>query len=189
MVWLLAISYFCLKFVRYSLMSWLPFYLTKKLGYEPTMSGYLSALPELAGFSGAIFAGYVSDRLLGSRRAPVCALMCLGLAAACLLQTKLSLMGLVPMAIGLCVIHFMIYGPDSIMSGTAAMDFGTREGAATAAGFINGVGSIGAALQGPIIGWVGDTYGQSYFFYIFIPLSLVPFLLMLTQWNTRPKGN
>ncbi|MFH1538340.1 MAG: MFS transporter, partial [bacterium] len=60
MVWFMGLSYFCLKFVRYSLLMWLPTYMTKELGYAPSTSGILSALPELAGFLGCIFAGYVS---------------------------------------------------------------------------------------------------------------------------------
>jgi len=186
MVWLMGMSYFCLKFVRYSMIFWLPYYLTKKMGYTPEASGYYATLPEIAGFLGALFAGLVSDRLMGSRRAPICTLMFLGLAVAAYFQTHLCLMGILPMVIGLCVINFMIYGPDSIMTGAAAMDFGTRRGAATAAGFINGCGSIGSAIQEPLLGYLGLRFGYDYFFYIFIPLAIIPAILMLTQWNTRP---
>ncbi len=186
-VWLMAASYFCLKFVRYSLLTWLPLYLTKKLGYTPELSGYMSALPELVGFLGTVFAGVVSDKLMGSRRAPICAMMFLGLAIACYLQSFFGVMGPVGMTIGLSLVYFMIFGPDSIMTGAAAMDFGTRKGAATAAGFINGVGSIGAFVQAPLLGYLAHKYGYDYFFLIFIPLSIIPFILMLTQWNVRAK--
>ena len=189
MVWFMGLSYFCLKFVRYSLMFWLPLYLTKKLGYEPTASGFLATLPEIAGFLGAIFAGFVSDRLMGARRAPICALMFLGLAIICYFQSHLSVMGVVPMTIGLSIVFFMIYGPDSIMTGAAAMDFGTRKGAATAAGFINGCGSVGAAIQEPLLGFLAVKFGYDYFFYIFIPLAIIPFLLMLTQWNVKAQSD
>ena len=185
MVWLMGLSYFCLKFIRYALLGWLPLYMTRHLGYNPTESGYLAALPEIVGFLGAITAGYVSDRLMQSRRAPVCAIMFLGLALACLVQTQLNGLGTVPMILGASVIFFMIFGPDSIMTGAAAMDLGSRKGAATAAGFINGFGSIGAAVQAPLLGWIADTYGYQYFFIIFVPLAIVPFFLMLTQWNVK----
>ena len=45
-----------------------------------------------------------------------------------------------------------LFGPDSIISGTAAMDFGTKRGAGTATGFVNGVGSIGGILGGYLPG-------------------------------------
>ncbi|HOO55613.1 MAG TPA: MFS transporter [bacterium] len=187
MVWMMGLSYFCLKFVRYSLMFWLPLYMTKQLGYEPQASGYLSTVPEIAGFLGVISAGLISDKLMGSRRAPVCVIMFFGLAIACLFQTKLCVMGIVPMVIGLSIIGFMTYGPDSIMTGAAAMDFGTRKGAATAAGFINGCGSVGAAIQEPLLGYFAVKFGYDYFFYIFIILAIIPGILMLTQWNAKPK--
>jgi sugar phosphate permease len=187
MVWFMGLSYFCLKFVRYSLLFWLPLYMTKKLGYEPSLSGWLSSIPEIAGFLGGIFAGYVSDKLMGARRAPICAIMFLGLAGACWAQSYLSVMGLVPMMLGMSLVYFMIFGPDTIMTGAAAMDFGSKKGAATAAGFINGLGSIGAAVQEPLLGFLAVKYGYDYFFYLFIPLSIIPFFLMLSQWNAKPK--
>ena len=188
MVWLMGISYFCLKFIRYALLGWLPFYMTRQLGYDPIKSGYMANLPEIAGFLGAISAGYVSDKLMQSRRAPVCAIMFMGLVLACVVQTKLTSMGIVPMILGASVIFFMIYGPDSIMTGAAAMDFGSRKGAATAAGFINGCGSIGAAIQAPLLGYLAGVYGTQYLFHIFAPLAVVPFFLMLSQWNVKAKA-
>lgn len=188
MVWLMGASYFCLKFIRYALLGWLPFYMTRELGFNPIESGYLANLPEIAGFLGAISAGFVSDKLMQSRRAPVCAIMFLGLALACALQTQLNAFGTVPMILGACLIFFMIYGPDSIMTGAAAMDFGSRKGAATAAGLINGFGSIGAAVQAPLLGYLAGIYGTQYFFHIFAPLAVVPFLLMVSQWNVKARA-
>jgi len=41
---------------------------------------------------------------------------------------------------------FLVFIPDSLISGTAAIDFGTKKGASTANGVINGMGSIGQML-------------------------------------------
>lgn len=48
---------------------------------------------------------------------------------------------------------FMLYGPDSLISGVGAIDRSKR-GALTAAGIINGTGSIGPIFQEEIIGWL-----------------------------------
>jgi sugar phosphate permease len=53
----------------------------------------------------------------------------------------------------------MAMGPDSLLSGAAAMDVGSRRQAAVAAGVINGLGSIGPILQEPAIGWLKQTQG------------------------------
>jgi len=188
-IWVLGAAYFCVKFVAYSLMFWLPLYMVKELGYSPGKAGYLSAAPEAAGFLGAIFAGYASDRLAGSRRAPVCALMLMALSAALFLQTKLGAARLAPMICGLFAVGFLLYGPETTMVGATAMDFGAKDGAATAAGFVNGCGSAGAAVQEPLLGFLAVRFGYEHFFNFAAVLTIIPALLMLIIWNVRPvKG-
>jgi OPA family glycerol-3-phosphate transporter-like MFS transporter len=186
-VWIMALSYFCLKFVRYAFMGWLTKYLYDRMHFSEVNAGYQSAIPELAGFLGAIFAGYVSDKYMGSRRGPISALMFYGLALACAVQGIFTAHGIWWNLAGLCLIYFMIYGPDTVMTGAGAMDFGSSRGAATAAGIINGMGSIGAAIQGPLLGWLADKYGWGFFFHIFIGLAVVGGLLMTTRWNAMPE--
>src|SRR5262245_22474161 len=56
-----ALMYFCVKLIRYSFLFWLPLYMTEVLQYSPVHSGYASAVYELAGLVGVLFAGYVSE--------------------------------------------------------------------------------------------------------------------------------
>lgn len=184
-VWLMGISYFCLKLVRYALMFWLPLYMVEQLGYKPVQAGFHSVILELAGFLGAIGAGYCSDKLFQSRRGPVCALMFAGMAIALLAYTRLALMGPGWNLFGMALIGLMMYGPDSLMTGAGAMDFGTKRGAATAAGFINGLGSIGAACQGFIVGYYSQWFGWTALFYLFVGCAVCGALVMATRWNTR----
>jgi sugar phosphate permease len=78
-------------------------------------------------------------------------------------------------------------------SGTAAIDFGTARGASTAAGIINGCGSIGAAVGGTIPGWVehiagadGDLWGI--IFRILGVALILAGAILLPKWNTLPGG-
>jgi sugar phosphate permease len=100
----------------------------------------------------------------------------------------ISTWGRLANATGIGLIGFLIYGPDSVTSGAAAVDFGSKRAASAAAGFINGLGSIGAALTGVVIGYASEKYGWSAVFNLFGPLSLVGALLMATIWNARPKS-
>jgi sugar phosphate permease len=63
------------------------------------------------------------------------------------------------------------------------MDLGTKEGAATAAGFINGMGSVGAAFQGIIVGYFSQAFGWNFLFYLFVGLALIGAILMATRWR------
>ena len=71
------------------------------------------------------------------------------------------------------LIGVFLYGPDSMVSATAAIDFGTKRGAGSATGFINGVGSIGAILGGYLPGIMTDKESWS----LFLAISLGGILL------------
>lgn len=61
-------AYFFLKFLRYALLLWLPFYYREALGYSAETAGYVSTSFEFGGIIGTPFIGYVSDRFLHGRR-------------------------------------------------------------------------------------------------------------------------
>jgi sugar phosphate permease len=44
-----------------------------------------------------------------------------------------------------------LFGPDALLSGAAAQDTAGTAAAATATGFVNGIGSLGAVLEGLVV--------------------------------------
>jgi sugar phosphate permease len=97
-------------------------------------------------------------------------------------QNGIAAMGPAWNLAGLCAIYFFIQGPTSIIVGTAAMDIGRGGGTATAVGFINGLGALGAAVQGPVIGFLSDKYGWEFLFRLLMFMSIAPCVLMATVW-------
>ncbi len=187
-IWTLGLTYVVLKFIRYSFLFWLPFYMSHSLHYAVGEAGYTFLVFEVAGILGAIFAGIASDRLFQSRRAPIVVWMMVLLAVVAYFYGTISTWGRIANATGIALIGFLIYGPDSVTSGAAAVDFGSKRAASAAAGFINGLGSIGAALSGVVIGYASKKYGWPAVFNLFGPLSLIGALLMASIWNARPKS-
>jgi OPA family sugar phosphate sensor protein UhpC-like MFS transporter len=186
-IWTLGAVYFCVKFVRYAFMFWLSTYLVTVLGFRPDKAGYMNVVLPLAGFLGAVAGGYASDYLFGSRRAPVSTIMLVGLAVAVFFYSRVAAdPWLGPLGLG--AIGFMTFGPDTLVSATSAMDFGSRRGASTAAGFINGMGSIGAAIQGVLVGYLAHRAGWQAVFSLLIVLSLVAAAIQATMWNARGKN-
>ena len=179
-IWILASTYFGIKFIRYTFMYWTVIYLAQEKGFATDMAGYTSTLFALGGILGAVSGSYLSDVLFRSRRAPVCVIMLFGLMAALFFFYKAPI-SLIPVAIGL--VGFMTYGPDLIVSAVAVMDFGSRKGAGTAAGFVNGLGSIGGALSASVVALTAEYYGWNSVFYLLIGFSLVCAALMATLWN------
>lgn len=176
-------AYFCLKLIRYTLLLWLPFYLNKKLGYAEDTAGYLSTAFEVGGIVGAIVIGYLSDRFAAGRRVLFAAPMVLGIGVALGLYQVVGAWGMAFNAGAMALVGFMLFGPDSLLSGAAAQDLGGSRAAGSAAGIINGMGSIGAILQGPITAAVTDDaylgWGWDGLFYVLMAMAVLATLILL----------
>ncbi len=183
-VWTLAAAYFCLKFVRYTFVFWIGVWFVEEHDFSVAEAGMLQVAFPLAGVAGTVFSGWLSDRFFDARRAPVAVGMLAGLMIALFVFLGLPGDGMV-LAGGMGAIGFLLYGPDMLVAGTAAMDFGSRESAATVAGFVNGSGSVGAALSGVVVAAVAGAWGWSAVFYVLMGMTIVCAGVMATLWNAR----
>ena len=184
---LMAFGLFALNIVRYGFMIWVPSYIFEIQHAPISIAAYKTMMIPLAGSVGAIFAGWISDRVFQSRRAPMAAIMLFLLSLSVWLfpqipvkMWKLSLLCLI--AIG-----FMTYGPHVLIVASAPMDYATRKAASSATGFIDGVGYVGAALTGLLSGWLTDVRGWNAAFYLWVGASVFAGVLMMLLWNYKPK--
>lgn len=185
-IWIAALTYFFIKFTRYAFLFWLPLYFTQGLKYTTETAGYTSSLFEIFGFAGVLIAGYVSDKLYSSRRFPIACIMMFGLFVVMYLHPNLAGLGYWGNFTSIALIGMFTYGPDSIISGAMAVDLG-KEAAATAAGFINGVGSVGAIVSPIAVSVVADKFGWEMLFKIFVFTSLASSILLSLKWNFEKK--
>lgn len=158
-VLLVGVFYFFVKFIRYALWSWAPFFFERNFQLKGSDAGYLSTLFDLAGVAGVIITGVLSDRVFKSRRAEVSLLMMLLMLASCALLYVSGGLSMTVFAVCLALVGFSLYGPDALMSGAGAMDIGSRRGAVLAAAVINGMGSVGSIVQELLIGRMYDVLG------------------------------
>jgi sugar phosphate permease len=182
-VWILAGMYFFLKITRYSLLFWLPLYLVQRLQYSEEWAGYTSSLFELVGFSGALIAGYVSDRLLNGRRYPVGATMLFMLAGWLLIHPVIGRLGPAAMALSISVLGILVYGPDLLMSGPASVDAVRPHHAARAAGIVNGVGSLGQLISAYVVAVIVSRFGWDQLFTFFVLCAAAAGGLLTLRWN------
>ncbi len=182
-VWILAGMYFFLKITRYSLLFWLPLYLVQRMQYSEAWAGYTSSLFELVGFSGALIAGYVSDRLLNGRRYPVGATMLFMHAGCLLIQPVIGRLGPAAMAVSISVLGILVYGPDLLMSGPASVDAVRSRHAARAAGIVNGVGSLGQLVSAYVVAIVVSRFGWDQLFTFFLLCAAAAGGLLTLRWN------
>jgi sugar phosphate permease len=185
-IWYAAFALFCLNIVRYGFMTWGVDIFADQSG-DVVYSAYKFVAFPLAGCIGAVFAGWFSDRYLGSRRAPIAAVMLFLLAISCILfaitQDAHWAVGLIV----LLLIGFFTFGPHVLIVGAIPMDFGSRKAASSATGFIDGFGYIGAAITGVGSGFLFDIYGWNAAFTFWIIGAAAAGFCMLIMWNAIPK--
>lgn len=152
--------YFCIKFLRYALWSWTPYFLSHNFGLQGDEAGYVSTVFDMSGFAGVLVAGFLSDRLFGGRRALLSFIMLACMALSYVAMYQVGAGGVLAFAVTMGFCGFMLYGPDSLLSGVGAIDVGSVRGALVAAGIINGMGSIGPVFQEQLIGWMYQAFDQ-----------------------------
>lgn len=186
MVLTLGAAYFLLKPARYAILLWGPVIVSRRLPEVDKVGATLIPIAfGVAGVLAPIVIGWVSDTVFRSRRVPPCVLALALLTAALALFMPLTATGSAAVMIAvLAVIGLAVYAADAMISCVAAVDFGSAGGAGTAAGLVNGCGSVGAILGGLLPGFLSGTA----LFYGFAAAALLAGLLMLPQWNRVPAA-
>ena len=192
MVWYLGAVYFLVKPTRYLLLFWSPVYIAERMGTDTLQSGWLSGMFDLAGPIGTLAGGIMSDKIFSSKRMPVCVLSLFSLAALMLVFPFIPL-SRAGMGLGMFAMGFLIFIPDSLISGTASIDFGTKKGASTANGVVNGLGSVGQMIGVMLPGSVESLLGKGHNIWpgIFVGLGIslaLAGLLLAPLWNRLPPN-
>lgn len=178
----LSVSYFGLKLIRYCLLFWLPFYFHKHLGLPTDIAAYVSISFEVGGIVGSFSIGWISDKYFAKQRVRLILPLLLMTAGVFFCYQIVSPKALMINCFFMMIIGFLVFGPDSLISGACAQDIG-KEHTGVAAGFINGMGSLGAIIQGSLVTYVSAHYGWSSLFFVFFLISLASCLVVAPFYN------
>jgi OPA family sugar phosphate sensor protein UhpC-like MFS transporter len=178
-LWSFGASYFFIKFIRYTILFWLPYYLATALSYDQVVAARVSNAFEVGGIVGVIGFGTLSDRLRQVSRPLLSALLLLGLALALVLYVTASTAGTWANALALALVGAMLFAPDSLLSGAAAQDAGGPHAAAMATGFVNGVGSVGGMISGVAVSQLSKHLGWSALVPVLVALAVCAALALL----------
>jgi sugar phosphate permease len=158
--WLVCLLSLGTTIVRETFNIWTPTYFTQAVGLSSAAAASSSALFPLFGGISVLAAGFLSDRLGINGRA---AIILYGLVLA-----GFALLGLASVNFGsfragpvvlVAAVAFLVLGPYSYLAGAIALDFGGKQGSATASGFIDGVGYLGGVLAGNSVAHLAVSYG------------------------------
>ena len=187
---------------RYSMTEWYSIFAgeVKQPGAE-FLSQHWGWFTCVFGIVGGFSGGLISDKWFQSRRGPPTAMLCgFVLVMAVLMSAFLSFE---PLVVGWAAVLIVMasIGITSLMSGTAATDFGGRKATATSMGIVNGFAYIGSGIQSYFIGHLvpGEKAGDSATFMGFtrdwhwLPLFVMPFaiigtLIAIKIWHDLPPA-
>ena len=190
----IAVIEFCSGFLRNAIMkTYKPFAEETGRAAHDFVQGHWGMLNCVAGILGGVVAGVISDRLFGSRRGPVSAVLygvMLGGAGVMAVTLRSSSVGWV-----LVLMTLAIIGVHGMLSGTASMDFGGKRNVGIVVGVIDGFVYLGSTVGSRTLkavlpnGEAAKDAGSWWTWPAAIaPLALVGFLLALRVWNARPAS-
>ena len=157
-VLMMGAVYFCLKFLRYAIDSWMPYIFNSEFGLDYRSSGMYSLVFDMMGIAGGIVAGWALDKVFRGRWRSICLVMVLGMVGCYALVYLFGSIHPVMLSVLTGFVGFMLFGPDTIMSGAASVSVGGKKEALAAAGIINGIGSIGPIVQELVVARLLDRY-------------------------------
>lgn len=173
---------------RYSMTEW---YRTFAKETAPAASAFFlnhwGLLLCLFGVVGGFGGGIISDKLFQSRRGPPAALLCgivlifAGLMASVLFSE--------PVTVGWSAVFIVMasIGITSLMSGTAATDFGGRKATATCSGIVDGFAYLGSGLQSLCLGKI-TTHNWQWWPLFIIPFAIVGLVISIKIWKELPAA-
>ena len=146
------------------------------------------AVLPLGGIAGSYLAGWATDRFFGSRRAPVIVILLVCLGCMTLVYDSVASTSLIGTLVLLLGVGFTVYGPQVLLVGTAPADLARDGTAAAAAGFVNFIGYVGAAILGDLLtGYLVDNYGWEMAIYAWAGWAFGAALLVAILWNTTAR--
>lgn len=188
LLWALGSAYVFMKLTRYVLLFWLIYYMEKVLGFSNWHATTVSLAFEISGAIGAISVGWASERWFRARRVPIAVASLVLLAVALAAYGPASQHGPIANVLVLAVVGFFLFGPDALVSATAAQDLGGPAAAATAAGIINGMGSVGPVFGSEIAHALTTRFGWSTFYVILGAGALVSAVILVPFWRIGRPG-
>lgn len=189
-----AIATFCLKIVRYCMYMWLPMYLHQQLQYSQMEAGLVATIFEVGAVIGSVSLSIVLNKVFAGHLIRGTTVTVFISAFSFVAFYMSSSYGHIANMICIFLAGLTNGGADPILTGivpTTLAERSQRNGKAAISGLINGFGSVGTILEGPIIGFAAEFFGWSSMLYLMVALSLCGgFILQRGEkyWDGGKRG-
>ena len=187
-IWILAITNFCVYVIRFTILDWGSTFLTQDRGLTIQAASTVVAASELAGgIVGTLIAGWATDRFFKSRSQRTCLIGLLG-ATLCFLLFWLTPKGMNGLAVT-CIImaSFFVYMPQALI-GIACSNQATKRVAASANGLAGIFGYASTTVSGLMFGYLAEHFGWNSVFEVAIVFGVIGVILFAFIWNAPSAG-
>ncbi len=187
-IWILSLANFFVYTIRYAVLDWGPTLLKETKGMSLSSAGWTVAAFELAGITGMLAGGWVTDRFFGGRGARTCVFCMVLCGLAVLAFWKLPAGSSRALTTGvLMAAGFFIYAPQALV-GISAANLATKQAAATAVGLTGIFGYASSILSGWGLGTLVEHYGWDRGFVAMIAAAGIGAAIFLLAWPAKAHG-
>ena len=183
-IWILAISNFCVYVIRFTILDWGSMFLTdyKQLPIA-TAANVVAASEIVGGIIGTLLAGWVTDKFFKSKAHHTC-LIFMVMATFCFFMFWKMPQSNTGMAIFFLIMSsFFIYGPQAL-TGIAASNQATKRAAASANGILGIFGYASTTVSGLAFGMIAKSFGWNTVFAVAIAFGILGCLV----FHCRGRG-
>lgn len=188
-IWILALSNFCIYVIRFTILEWGTSFLTQYKGMDTDMAANIVATSEiLGGVGGALVAGWFTDKFMQNKAHRTCLYCTIGATLSFFMfwQTPADAHWILS-AIFICLSAFFVYGPQALL-GVAASQQATKRASATANGVLGIAGYAATTVSGVGFGFMADHWGWNSVFIVAIAFGVLGCLVIARIWNAPADG-
>jgi OPA family glycerol-3-phosphate transporter-like MFS transporter/OPA family sugar phosphate sensor protein UhpC-like MFS transporter len=188
-IWILALSNFCIYVIRFTILEWGTSFLTQFKGFDIAISANIVASSELiGGVLGTLVAGWFTDKFMQNKAHRTCLLCTIGATLCFFLfwKTPQNAHWIIS-AVLICLSAFFVYGPQALL-GVAASQQATKRACATANGILGIFGYAASTIAGIGFGYLADNFGWNSVFLVAVMFGILGCLVIATLWKAPADG-
>ena len=187
-IWILAITNFCVYVIRFTILDWGATFLTqyKGLGIS-TASSVVAASEIVGGIIGILLAGWATDRFFKSRAHRTCYIGLAGAVICFFVFWRLPAGNNALSIVFIVLASFFIYMPQGLI-GVACSNQATKRVAASANGLAGIFGYASTVVSGLLFGYIADKFGWDSVFEVALLCGVVGMVVIASIWKVPADG-
>ena len=188
-LWYIAVANVFISLVRYGVLDWAPTYLSEVKGFSVNDTSWAYFFFEWAGIPGALFCGWVADKLFKGNSAKAGIVFMVLVLIAILVYWFNPAGNLTIDMLALIAIGFMIYGPVMLVT-LFSLGLVPKKAVCTASGLTGLFGYLGGVFcANAVLGYTVDSFGWDGGFILLVGSCILTVVFLWLAMESNKKTN